>query len=118
MVEFDDFDSWICLGRLSLADIPQDKTKSFVYIFRKQVTKKVVYIGGTSNLSQRMFKNYIGGTGGGTTQRIHDLLLNKGEVWDTEVAWRESSNYREDEKRLREIYRNLHGNLPEWNRQS
>lgn len=118
MIKFDDFDSWIPLSKLSLSDIPQDKDESFVYIFRRQSTKKVIYIGGTSSLQQRMFKNYIGGTGGGTTQRIHDLLLNKGEVWDTEVAWRPSKNHREDERILRQVYRSLHGNLPEWNRQS
>lgn len=115
MIKFDDFDSWIPLSNLSLSDIPQDKDESFVYIFRRQSTKRVIYIGGTSNLQQRMFKNYIGGTGGGTTQRIHDLLLNKCEVWDTEVAWRKSSNLKEDERRLREVYCSVHGNLPEWN---
>jgi len=111
------FQEWRRLDSLSLKDIPEDKWEcSFVYVFRKQSTKEVLYIGCTTNLILRMFGNFIAGAGGSTTQRIQALLLEEGFIKDTEVAWKEAPDHKSEESRLLESYFEQEGQLPPWNK--
>jgi len=111
------FQEWRRLDSLSLKDIPEDKWEcSFVYVFRKQSTKEVLYIGCTTNLILRMFGNFIAGAGGSTTQRIQALLLEEGFIKDTEVTWKEALDHKSEERRLLESYFEQEGQLPPWNK--
>ena len=111
------FQNWYPLYSLSLKDIPETQWESsFVYVFRKQSTREVLYIGSTTNLILRLFGNYIAGAGGSTTKRIQALLLEEGFIKDTEVAWMETPYYYLEEKRLRESYLKEQGKLPPWNK--
>ncbi len=116
MIQINDYQTWIPLSRLCLADIPAGQNNSFVYLFRNQDDKEIVYIGETGNLRQRMLRNYIGGVGGGTTQRIHSYLFDGDNYKNIEIAWMESSNRKSQESILIEEYRLKHGRLPRWNR--
>lgn len=116
MIQINDYQTWIPLFKLCLADIPAGQNNSFIYMLRKSDDKEIVYIGETGNLRQRMFKNFIGGTGGGTTQRIHSYLFDGDTYKNIEVTWIESSNRKSQESMLLEEYRLKHGRLPRWNR--
>lgn len=109
------FERWYPLNNIAAKDVP--KQGKFVYIFRRCSTGEVIYIGSTTDLRRRLFGNYIGGVGGGTTKRIHSLLFKDGAIADIEVAWKESSNCSSEEKHLREAYLKRQGELPPWNKQ-
>ena len=108
------FERWRPLDSVAVKDVPEQG--KFVYIFRKHSTKELLYVGGTTNLRQRLFRNYIGGVGGGTTQRIHAVLFKEGAIKDTEVAWLETPYYYTEEERLKDIYKKEYGKLPPWNK--
>lgn len=116
MIQLNNYQTWILLSRLCLADLPADQNDGFVYMLRKSDDKEIVYIGETGNLRQRMFRNYIGGVGGGTTQRIHAYLFDKDAFWNIEVAWLKSTNRKADEVQLFEEHRLRYGRLPRWSR--
>ena len=105
------------MDNLAVKDVPEQGKYGFVYIFRRHSTEEVLYIGGTTDLRRRLFGNYIGGVGGGTTQRIHALLFEEGDITDTEVAWKESPDHTSAEMRLRQAYFEQAGQLPTWNKQ-
>lgn len=109
-----EFKNWRSLDSVALRDIPEHG--QVVYIFRKSDTKEVLYIGSTKNLRQRLFRNFIGGVGGGTTQRIHALLFKEGAIKDTEIAWRQSLDLTSEEKHLLQAYFEQQGQLPIWNK--
>jgi len=116
MIQINDYQTWIHLSKLCLADIPAGQNTGFVYMLGKTDDKEIVYIGETGNLRQRMFKNFIGGTGGGTTQRIHSYLFKDDTYKNIEVAWIESSKRKAQESVLLEEYQSKHGRLPKWNK--
>ena len=109
------FKKWHRLDSVAIKDVPEQG--EFVYIFRRHSTKEVLYIGGTTDLRQRLFRNYIGGVGGGTTQRIHALLFKEGAIGDTDVAWKEVPDCASEERHLRQGYFEQEGQLPTWNKQ-
>ena len=111
------FQKWYPLDSLSFKDIPEKWKYGFVYMFRRHSTKETLYIGGTTDLCRRLFGNYIGGVGGGTTQRIHALLFEEGAIADTEVAWKEAPDHTSEEMHLRQAYFEQEGQLPTWNKQ-
>jgi len=116
MIKINDYQNWIPLSKLCLADIPSNQDGGCVYILRKRDDHEILYIGETGNLRQRMFRNYIGGTGGGTTQRIHGYLFDKNTYKNIEVAWAESLDRKSQESILLEEHRLKYGRLPSWNR--
>ncbi len=111
------FEKWHPLDNLAVKDVPEQGEYGFVYVFRRHNTKEMLYIGGTTDLCRRLFGNYIGGVGGGTTQRIHALLFEEGAVADTEVAWKEVPDHASEEGHLRQAYFEQEGQLPAWNKQ-
>lgn len=112
-----EFEEWHPLNHLAVKDIAEQGGYGFVYVFRQSSTKELFYIGSTTNLCRRLFGNFIGGVGGGTTQRIHSLLFNEGFIADIEVAWKQVPDYVSEEKRLRQAYLDEKGELPPWNKQ-
>ena len=75
----------------------------------------ILYIGHTTNFSVRFFKNYLKGTGGKTTQRIHRYLINMKYIDKTMISWIETKNY-DLERELRDKYEEEHHEFPPWNR--
>jgi hypothetical protein len=61
-----------------------------------------------------MFGNYLGGVGGSTTQRIHELLFREGHVANVEVVWIETNLYTKLESELKEQHKETYGQLPPW----
>ena len=109
------FTDWRPLVRIALGDLPCLGDVAAVYAIRSR-DGKVLYIGSTKNLRNRLFKNYIGGTGGETTMRIHRLLFAQGHIAEVEFAWLETGKYRQMEEELKQNYREKHGQLPRWTR--
>jgi len=76
----------------------------------------ILYIGHTTNFCDRFVKNYLNGTGGPTTQRIHNYLISNNYVDKVKVSWIYTTNF-EIEIELREKYEKEHHEFPPWNRQ-
>jgi len=116
MAELGVFENWFPLFRLSVGDLAHNRDISGVYAMRSAATGEVLYIGSSNSLRRRIFGNYIGGVGGETTQRIHEMLFSEGQVAKVEVAWIEVDVYKNKETELKEEYRRKHGRLPKWNK--
>ncbi len=115
------FTAWIPLARLSLSDMPRCGQCCVVYAFREASTKDVLKYGETDCLRRRMFRNYIGGSGGSTTERIHEELFERNRFLEVEVAWVETKNKTEaqlKESRFRAEYKREKGRLPIWDRRN
>lgn len=110
------FELWIPLLNLGVGALPVYGSISGVYALRSTVTGEILYIGSTNNLRRRILGNYIGGVGGETTQRLHELLFSKDWITNVEVAWMETDGYKEKETELKEEYRKKYGRLPQWNK--
>jgi excinuclease UvrABC nuclease subunit len=110
------FENWFPLAHLNTGDLVQHRTISGVYAMRLAATGEILYIGSSNNLRRRIFGNYLGGVGGETTQRIHELLFAEGQITRVELAWIEVDEYRDKEAELKEEYRKKHGHLPRWNK--
>jgi predicted GIY-YIG superfamily endonuclease len=111
-----EFDTWYDLKALAVKDVPQRGSKGFVYVLRQRSTKRVLYIGGTADLRRSLFASYIGGVGGPTTERVHELLFAEGAIADTDVAWKEVVDHDLEEQRLRQAHLEQEGELPPWNK--
>lgn len=116
MEKLDAFENWLPLVRLSIGDLPHDRKLSGVYAIRLMATNEILYIGSSNNLRRRLFGNYIGGVGGETTQRIHELLFSEGQITEVEIAWIEVDEYMDKEAELKDEYRKEHSRLPRWNK--
>jgi predicted GIY-YIG superfamily endonuclease len=110
------FEKWIPLLSLSVGDLPRHGNISIVYAMRSAATDEIVYIGSSNNLRRRILGNYIGGVGGETTQRVHELLFWEGQIAKVEVAWIETGSYKETEEELKQEYGRKYGRLPKWNK--
>jgi len=110
------FETWIPLLNLAVGALPGHGNISGVYALRSTTTGEIIYIGSTNNLRRRVFGNYIGGVGGQTTQRVHELLFSEGWITDLEVAWIETDGYKEKEAELKKEYRKKYGHIPKWNK--
>ena len=110
------FEKWIRLLSLGVGDLPRHGNISSVYALRSVATGEILYMGSSNNLRRRVFGNYIGGVGGETTQRVHELLFLEGQIASVEVAWIEIDGYKEKEAELKEEYRRKYGRLPKWNK--
>ncbi|MDD5127440.1 MAG: GIY-YIG nuclease family protein [Dehalococcoidales bacterium] len=108
---------WIPFDEIALKHLPPSGDYGFVYLFKLRDTDEILYIGSTKNLCQRFFNNHIGGAGGETTKRIHNLLITQGYITKVDVAWKECFEHIIEEKRLRKSYFESNGKLPSWNRQ-
>jgi hypothetical protein len=107
------FTNWRPIVRISLADLPRFGDAAAVYAIRSK-NGEILKFGSTENLRNRLFKNYIGGTGGETTQWIHSLLFAQGHIAEVEFAWLETNKHQEMEKLLTQAYQEKHGRLPRW----
>jgi hypothetical protein len=110
------FENWRCLAELSVSDLPRHGAVACVYAIRSRYTLDVLYIGSTNKLARRIFGNYVGGVGGGTTQRINELLFSEGKISEVELAWLETDAHEEMEKELLREFETSCGRLPSWNR--
>src|SRR5437870_2967923 len=110
------FTRWFPLSRLAVGDLPRGGAIPAAYALRSASTGELLYIGSTGSLKQRIFGNFIGGVGGETTQRIHALLFEDGNLDDVELAWTETTTYRQHEAELKGEYCKIHGRLPKWTR--
>lgn len=120
------FDKWIQLDSL-LDPQFQDKVpyESGIYVFRLDRIfgrllgeSDILYIGsneGGGTINDRLIKNYLKGTGGRTTRRIHHYLFRKDYVKKVSVCWIITRNF-QFEKELLERYEEQHDELPPWNR--
>jgi hypothetical protein len=107
------FTNWRPLVRIALADLPRYGDAAAVYAIRSK-NGEILKFGSTENLRNRLFKNCIGGAGGGTTQWIHNLLFAQSHIAEVEFAWVEINKYQEMEKQLTQAYQEEHGQLPRW----
>jgi len=88
-----------------------------VYAFRNSRDGEILKYGKTGCARRRMFREYIGGAGGATTQRIHDNLFVDGDIEHVEIAWIETSDAVQaelKEKRFRAEFVKIHGHRPLW----
>ena len=114
------FEQWLPLHRLAVADLPRYGAFSAVYALRDAATKDILKFGKTQYLRQRIFGNYLGGVGGSTTQRIHRALFSASANDGIELSWLETSDEREaerEEKEFRNAYKKEHGRRPKWDKQ-
>lgn len=116
----DGFEIWTRLKALSVSHLHE--TLCGVYIFRHNEeiqypngNSDILYIGQTGNYRQRLFGNYLGGVGGKTTKRIHRLLFNDNYIEKVIVGFKICTDYKREEKRLRNLFRRQYGKLPVWN---
>jgi hypothetical protein len=81
-------------------------------------TGDVLKYGYSEDLRGRIFGNYVGGAGGGTTQRIHNELFGNKNVTHVEIAWivmENPSAANIQETRFRSEYKRRHGGKrPPW----
>ena len=110
-----DFTNWRPLASIALADLPRLGDAAAVYAMRSKAGE-ILKFGSTGKLRDRLFKEYIGRTGGSTTLWIHDLLFAQGHMADVEFAWLETDRYREMEQQLKRAYLKKHGRPPRWMR--
>lgn len=107
---------WLPFAIVSLANLPKGEVGG-VYAIRSAATKEVLYIGAAPNLRRRLLGNYLGGAGGTSTRRIHELLFAEDLVADVEVAWLPADDHRGARSSLLGTYRAQNdGRLPPWNR--
>jgi excinuclease UvrABC nuclease subunit len=110
------FEKWFPLVHPSVGQLVHNTATPGVYAIRLEATGEILYIGSSNNIRRRIFGNYIGGVGGETTQRIHELLFTERQIARVEVAWIEAGEYKDKEAELKEEYRKKHGHLPRWNK--
>lgn len=113
------FKNWYYFKEIDESEI---RNKCGIYIIklnkifgRLKGESDILYIGHTTNFKTRFFKNYLNGTGGITTQRIHQYLIKKKYINKTMISWIFTKNY-DLEGELRDKYEEEHHELPPWNR--
>ncbi len=87
---------------------------------RDATTKDILKYGSSKQLRRRIFAEYLGGTGGATTKRIHHELFSKKMIERVEVAWLESKDAeeaRQKETDFRNAYKKNTGRRPAWDLQ-
>ena len=109
------FKNWPPLALVALGDLPRFGDAEAIYAMRSK-EGEILKFGSTRSLRNRLFKNYVGGTGGSTTQWIHGLLFSEGHISEVEFAWLETDRSEAAEAQLRDAYRAAYGRLPRWMR--
>lgn len=114
------FKEWHSMRHLSGSKIP---VLNGVYVIklnkqfgRLKGTSDILYIGSTGDLNQRIIVNYIQGSGGETTQRIHEYLFVKNYIEAVEISWVLTNEQAQLERKLKTQYDEEHHELPPWNR--
>lgn len=110
------FTDWVPVTELCVGKLLRYGDVQCVYVMRSTSTSEILYIGSTSNLRRRIFGNYLGGVGGATTKRLHEMLFLEMKVTEVELAYEETVAFRERETELKEAYRQRQGRLPRWNK--
>lgn len=113
----DAFQNWLPLKSVSLDQFPRCGQCAIVYALRDGNTKEILKYGMTACARDRVFKNYIGGNGGSTTQRIYDNLFMDGFIEHIEIAWIETLSGAEaelKEKQVRAAFIKANGHRPVW----
>ena len=114
------FTGWMPLHTFAVIHLRNHGAFPAVYALRETSTGEILKFGHTGHIRNRIIKNYIGGTGGSTTQRVHTDLFTNGWIDRVEIAWIETTNKTEaehKEKAFRLNYQKIHGKLPPWDRQ-
>jgi len=114
------FKEWVPFNELPRTGM---RHEGGVYILRLDTSfgrlngvSDIVYVGSTTDFSSRFMKNYSGGTGGLTTQRIHDYLVRKGYAVRVSASWVATEDFQIERNLLKRYEEELH-ELPPWNRQ-
>lgn len=115
-MKLENFGEWVSFSKLCLANISDVHEHGCVYMFRTIGDNLILYIGETGNIRQRLYRNYIGGVGGSTTQRIHNILFQDDNYKKVEISWKETKSRKADESRLLVEYTRRYGQLPLWNK--
>jgi hypothetical protein len=113
----DNFKRWLPLRNLGVAHLPQYGECPAVYALRDATSGQILKFGSTGRLRRRIFGNYLGGVGGGTTKRIYGQLFVNKMIDRVELAWIETSDKAEadrKEREFREAYKNANGKRPVW----
>jgi len=76
----------------------------------------IIYIGHSLDINKRFIRNYLGGQGGKTTQRIYQNLIGKHYLNKINVSWHGSSSSRKLEAELLRSFEDKYHQLPVWNR--
>jgi len=116
------FKDWHLLNKLAISEVLYKQEgvyviKSKISLQRRVGKSDILYIGSSDNLVRRIFGNYLGGVGGGTTQRIHKLLFEEGYLEKTDIGWALTKEFRKLEKDLKMEFEREHRELPPWNKQ-
>jgi len=113
----DAFQRWLLLRQLAVGDLPKQGGCPAVYAFRDARTGDILKFGNTGCLRTRIVGNYLGGYGGKTTERIYNELFDNGMIDRVEIAWIETKDKGEAERKEREFraaYKKVHGRRPLW----
>ena len=115
------FERWIPLRRLSLSDLPKYGACPAVYALRDASDGDTLKYGCAGSLRSRIVGNFLAGFGGNgptsTTQRLHAQLFDKGMIERVEIAWIETQDRDEAERKeteFRAAYTAAHGRRPVW----
>lgn len=111
------FQNWTPMRSVSLNHFPKCGQCAIVYAIRDSRDGEILKYGKTGCARDRIFKNYIGGAGGSTTQRIHSNLFDDGMIDHVEIAWLETADGAAAElaeKRFRAEFVTIFGHWPLW----
>jgi hypothetical protein len=101
-----------------VGDLLKHGENTVVYALRDSATGEILKFGKSYWLRRRIFGEYLGGVGGGTTQRIHNELFSNNMVGQVEVAWIETKDDDDEaclkEKEFRAAYKQANGRRPKW----
>lgn len=113
----DTFEQWLPLRSLGVAQLPNYGGVPAVYALRDRATGDILKFGSTRCLRTRIFRHFIGGMGGGTTERIHGKLFENKMIDRVDVAWLQTKDIAEAERKERELraaYVEANGRRPAW----
>jgi hypothetical protein len=117
------FQEWFALRHLSMSQLPRYGDFPAVYALRDSRSGDILKFGCAGCLRRRIFMNYLcgfGGDGTSTTQRIHHELFANNMIHHAELAWAETTDRAEanrKETELRAAYKKANGEKrPLWDR--
>ncbi len=120
----DGFENWRLLCQLAVGDMQGYGDFPAVYAMRDSTTQEILKFGSTGELRRRIFANYLCGIGGSTkestTQRIHKELFAENMISRVQLAWLETKDKAEAERKeteFRNNHKEVYGRRPIWDRQ-
>jgi len=109
------FTECVQLVKLTPSDLPY-QGGLFVLLDRSiQGGSDIIYIGRAKNLVKRIFGGVLGGRGGKTSRRIHEMLFGEGALSKAEISWMTTDKLKAGRDDLLQKYKQEYGKLPDWN---